>query len=151
MLPIVTQQNTTEGEGARTVLAENNSDNQNKQESDTFHNQLNQQLEARKPTQELYDFSKMLDDKDREIGRLKQETVRLHVKMTKVANGMIIIKLSTDLLVKMFSELKAEGGARGEMKYFYLKTEDGIVTGYETDITRSNSNNRNNASIHFNQ
>jgi hypothetical protein len=68
--------------------------------------------------------------------------------MTKVANGMII--LSTDLLVKMFSELRA-GGGRGEVKYFYLKAKDDIVTGYETDITRSNSNNRNNASIHFNQ
>jgi integrase len=43
----------------------------------------------------------------------------------------------------------AGGGARGEMKYFYLKIEDGIVTGYETDITRSN--NRDNATIHFNQ
>ena len=93
----------------------------------------------------------MLADKDREIERLKQERVGLHVKMTKVANGMIIIKLSTDLLTKMFSESKAEGGARGEVKYFYLKTEDGIVTGCETDITRSNSNNRNNATIHFNQ
>jgi hypothetical protein len=134
-------------EGARTVLAENDSDNQNKQESETFHNQLNQQLEAREPTQELYDISKILDDKDREIERLKQQTVELQVKMTKVANGVII--LSTHLLIKMFSELKAEGGARGEMKYFYLKTEDGIVTGYETDITRSN--NRNNATIHFNQ
>jgi hypothetical protein len=139
-------QNTGE-EGARTVLTENDSDNQNKQESETFHNQLNQQLEARKPTQELYDVSKMLDEKDRIIESLKQETVRLQVKMAREANG--IIKLSTDLLVKMFSELKAEGGARGEMKYFYLKTEDGIVTGYETDITRSN--NRDNATIHSNQ
>ena len=40
-------------------------------------------------------------------------------------------------------------GERGEVKYFYLKTEDGIVTGYETYIARSN--NRNNATIHFNQ
>jgi archaellum component FlaC len=147
MLLLVAQQNTGEGEGARTILAENDSDNQNKQESETFHNQLNQQLEARKPTQEIYDVSKMLDDKDSEIERLKQQTVELQVKMTKVANGIII--LSTDLLVKMFSELR---GARGrEVKYFYLKAKDDIVTGYETDITRSNSNNRNNASIHFNQ
>ncbi len=131
-------QNTGE-EGARTVLTENDSDNQNKQESETFHNQLNQQLEARKPTQELYDVSKMLDEKDRIIESLKQETVRLQVKMARVANG--IIKLSTDLLVKMFSELKAEGGGRGEVKYFCLKTEDGIVIAYETDITRSVNNN----------
>jgi archaellum component FlaC len=135
-------QNTGE-EGARTVLAENNSDNQNKQESETFHNALNQQLEARKPTQELYDFSKMLSDKDREIESLKQQTVELQVKMSKVANGIII--LSTDLLVKMFSESRGR-----EVKYFYLKTEDGIVTGYETDITRSENNNKNTA-IHFNQ
>ena len=26
-------------------------------------------------------------------------------------------------------------------KYFYLKAEDGIVTGYETDIIRSNEKN----------
>jgi hypothetical protein len=91
----------------------------------------------------------MLADKDREIERLKQERVELQVKMTKVANRMIIIMLSTDLLVKMFSELR---GGRGEVKYFYLKVEDGIVTGYETDITRSNSNNNNkNTTIHFNQ
>ena len=144
---LILAQNTT-GEGARTALAENDSYEQNKQESQTFHNQLNQQLEARKPTQEQYDISKMLDDKDREIESLKQETVRLQVKMARVANG--IIKLSTDLLVKMFSELKAmEGGGRGEVKYFYLKTQDGIVTGYETDITRSNDNK--NTTIHFNQ
>jgi hypothetical protein len=90
----------------------------------------------------------LLVDKDREIERLKEERVGLQVKVARVANGMII--LSTDLLVKMFSELKAEGGARGEMKYFYLKAEDSMLTGYETDITRSN-NNRDNATIHFNQ
>ena len=106
-------------------------------------------MEARKPTQELYDVSKMLADKDREIERLKQERVRLQVKMARVANGEVM--LSTDLLVKMFSELRK--GGRGEAKYFYLKAEDGIVTGYETDITRSNSNNsnRDNATTHFNQ
>ena len=108
-------------------------------------------MEARKPTQELYDISKMLSDKDAEIERLKQERVELQLKMTKIAaNGMMIIMLSTDLLVKMFNELR--GGERGEVKYFYLKSEDGIVTGYETDITRSNSNNSNtNATIYFNQ
>jgi hypothetical protein len=45
----------------------------------------------------------------------------------------------------MFSESRGR-----EVKYFYLKTEDGIVTGYETDITRSENNNKNTA-IHFNQ
>jgi hypothetical protein len=145
MLLLVTQQNTTEGGGARTSLAENDSYEQNNQESQTFHSQLNQQLEARQPTQELYDISKMFDDKDSEIESLKQERVGLQVKMTKVANGIII--LSTDLLVKMFSELRK--GGRGEAKYFYLKAEDGIVTGYETDITRSENNK--NTAIHFNQ
>jgi hypothetical protein len=28
-----------------------------------------------------------------------------------------------------------------EVKYFYLKAEDSIVTGYETDITRSENDN----------
>jgi hypothetical protein len=65
----------------------------------------------------------LLSDKDREIERLKQERLGLHMKMTKAANGIII--LSTDLLVKMFSESRG-----GEMKIFYLKAEDGIVTGY---------------------
>jgi hypothetical protein len=140
----------TEGGGARTVLAENDSDNQNNQESQTFHNQLNQQLEARQPTQELYDVSKMLADKDREIESLKQERVELQVKMARVANGILI--LSTDLLIKMFSESRAvegEGRGREEVKYFYLKTEGGIVTGYETDIT--SSNDIKNSTIHFNQ
>jgi hypothetical protein len=134
MLLLVAQQNTSEGGGARINLAENDSYEQNNQESQTFHNQLNQQLESRKPTQELYDISKMLDDKDIEIESLKQETVRLQVKMARVANGIII--LSTDLLVKMFSESRER-----EVKYFYLKAEDGIVTGYKTDITRSENNN----------
>jgi hypothetical protein len=53
--------------------------------------------------------------------------------------------LSTDLLVKMFNESRG----RGEAKYFYLKAEDGIVTGYEMDITRSNNNK--NTKLHFNQ
>jgi hypothetical protein len=136
-------------QGARINLAEDDSYQQNKQESDTFLNKLNQQLEARQPTQELYDISKMLSDKDSEIERLKQQTVELQVKMTKIANSEVM--LSTDLLVKMFSELRK--GGRGEAKYFYLKAEDGIVTGYETDITRRNSNNsnRDNATTYFNQ
>jgi len=68
-------------------------------------------------------------------------------QMTKSANGIIIIiVLSTNLLVKMFSKSRAAGG--GEVKYFYLKAEDGIVTGYETDITRSVDNK--NTTIHFN-
>jgi len=146
MLLLVAQQNTGEGEGARINLAENDSYEQNKQESETFHNQLNQQLEARQPTQELYDVSKMLDDKDREIERLKQESVELQLKMTKIANRELM--LSTDLLIKMFRELR-EGGGQREGKYFYLKTEDYIVTGYETDIARDNK--RNNATIHYNQ
>ena len=49
MLLLVTQQNTAE-QGARTVLAENDSYERNKQESETFHNRLNQQLDARQPT-----------------------------------------------------------------------------------------------------
>jgi hypothetical protein len=53
-------------EGARTILAENDSYEQNKEESQSFHNQLNQQLEDRQPTHELYDISKMLADKERE-------------------------------------------------------------------------------------
>jgi hypothetical protein len=81
MVLIAAQQSTTEGRGARTVLAENGSYEQNKQESQTFHNQLNQQLEARKPTQELYDVSKMLDDKDRIIESLKQEREELQEKV----------------------------------------------------------------------
>ena len=76
--------------------------------------------EVRKPTQELYDISKMLDEKNSEIERLKQERVGLQVKMTKVTNG--IIKLSTDLLVKMFSESRVRGGRGKEVKYFYLKS-----------------------------
>jgi archaellum component FlaC len=133
-------QNTSQ-EGARTILAENDSDNQNRQESQTFHNQLNQQLEVRDPTQELYDTSKILDDKDREIERLKQQREELREKTIKVANEAII--LSADLLTKMFSASRGR-----EVKYFYLKAEDGIVTGYETDITRSENNN-NNTTIHF--
>jgi hypothetical protein len=131
----------TEAEGARTVLAENDSDNQNKQESQTFHNQLNQQLEAREPTYELYDVSRMLTDKDREIERLKEERDELQEKVMimKGTNGEVV--LSTDLLIKMFN-------ASREVKYFYLKAEDGIVTGYETDSIRSNNNN---TQINFNK
>jgi hypothetical protein len=59
-------------------------------------------------------------------------------------SGEII--LSTDLLIKMFSESRQEEGR--EVKYFYLKAEDGIVTGYETDITRRENKNTH---VHFNQ
>ena len=55
MLLLIAQNTSQEG-SARTVLADNDSDNQNKEESGTFHNQLNQQLEAREPSHELYDF-----------------------------------------------------------------------------------------------
>jgi hypothetical protein len=50
----------------------------------------------------------------------------------------------------MFSKSRAvgRGGREREVKYFYLKAEDGIVTGYETDITRSVDNK--NTTIHFN-
>jgi len=134
-------QYTAEEGGARTVLAENDSYDQNRQESQTFHNQLNQQLEAREPTYELYDVSRMLTDKDREIERLKEERDELQEKVMimKGTNGEVV--LSTDLLIKMFN-------ASREVKYFYLKAEDGIVTGYETDSIRSNNNN---TQINFNK
>jgi hypothetical protein len=83
----------------------------------------------------------LLVDKDREIERLKEERVRLQNRIT---NAEVII-LSTHLLTKMLSA-STEGR---EVKCFYLNAEDGIVTGCETDITRSN--NRNNTTIHFNQ
>jgi hypothetical protein len=133
-------QNTAEG-SAITVLAENDSYDQNKQESQTFHNQLNQQLEVREPTQALYDISKMLADKDREVERLKEEREELQEKVMimKETNGEVV--LSNDLLTEMFS-------ASREVKFFYLKIEDGIVVSYETDITRRENKNTH---VHFNQ
>ena len=77
----------------------------------------------------------------REIERLKEERLGLQNRIT---NAELIIILSTHLLVKMLST-STEGR---EVKCFYLKAEDGIVTGYETDITRSVDNK--NATIHFN-
>ena len=82
----------------------------------------------------------MLADKDIEIERLKEERVGLQ---NRVTNAELIIS-STHLLTKMLSA-STEGR---EVKGFYLKAEDGIVTGCETDITRSNDNN---TTIHFNQ
>jgi hypothetical protein len=138
-------QNTGE-EGARSVLAENDSYAKNKQESQTFHNQLNQQLEAREMTHELYDISKMLEDKDSEIERLKHETEEMQEKVMIMKGTNDEVVLSTDLLIKMFNASREGGGT--EVKYFYLKAEDGIVTGYETDSARSNNNN---TQINFNK
>jgi hypothetical protein len=140
---LLAAQNREKEGSARTILAENYSYEQNKQESETFHNQLNQQLQARQPTQELYDVSKMLADKDREIDRLKQEREELQEKimmMIKKKEENDIVILSTDLLGEMFSTSRQGGGEREEVNYLYLKVEDGIVTSYETDITRSNNN-----------
>jgi hypothetical protein len=71
------------------------------------------------------DCEEMLSDRDREIERLKEERVGLQNRITK---GDLII-LSTNLLTKML-RASIRGG---EVKYFYLKAEDDIVTGYETD------------------
>jgi hypothetical protein len=144
MLLLITQNIAEEG-GARTVLAENDSDKQNRQESQTFHNQLNQQLESRQPTQELFDTSKMLADKDREIERLKLEIKEQQEKVMIMKGTNDEVALSTDLLIKMFNASR-EGGT--EVKYFYLKAEDGIVPGYETDSARSNNNS---TQINFNK
>jgi hypothetical protein len=85
----------------------------------------------------------LLADKDREIERLKEERVGLQNEIT---NAELIIILSTHLLTKMLS---ASTVGR-EVKCFYLKAEDRIMTGYETDITRSVNNNKN-TTVHFNQ
>jgi hypothetical protein len=85
----------------------------------------------------------LLADKDSEIERLKEERVGLQNRIT---NAELIIILSTHLLTKMLSASTEGGGT--EVKCFYLKAEDGIVTGCEMDITRSNNNN---TTIHFNQ
>jgi hypothetical protein len=130
---LLAQQNTAQ-EGARTVLAENDSYEENKQESQTFHNQLNQQLEARQPTHELYDVSKMFDDKDREIERLKLEIEELQKKIIKKEEENDIVILSTDLLSEMFSASRG-----GEIKHFCLKAKDGTVIGYETSILHDHS------------
>jgi hypothetical protein len=84
----------------------------------------------------------LLADKDREIERLKEERVGLQNRIT---NAELII-LSTHLLTKMLSALTVGR----EVKCFYLKAEDRIMTGYETDITRSVNNNKN-TTVHFNQ
>jgi hypothetical protein len=59
----------------------------------------------------------------------------------KGTNGEVV--LSNDLLIKMFNASRQEEGT----KYFYLKAEDGIVTGYETDSARRDNNN---TQINFN-
>jgi hypothetical protein len=139
---LLVAQNTAGEGGARTVLAENDSDNQNKQESQTFYSQLNQQLEARQPTQELYDVSKMFDDKDREIERLKLEIEELQDKlMIKNEGENDIVILPTDLLSEMISASRREGTE--EIKQFYLKAKHGKVIGYETDFRRIRDNNEN--------
>jgi hypothetical protein len=95
----------------------------------------------------------MLVEKDREIERLKHETEEQQEKIIKKDEGEndIIVILSTDLLSEMFSASRqqGEGGQRTEeVNYLYLKVEDGIVTGYETDSARSNNNN---TQINFNK
>jgi hypothetical protein len=70
----------------------------------------------------------LLADKDREIERLKEERVGLQNRIT---NAELLI-LSANLLLKMFNAARV-----GEERYFYLKAEDGIVTGYEMDIAKA--------------
>jgi hypothetical protein len=87
----------------------------------------------------------MLVEKDREIERLKHETEELKEKVMIMKGTNREVVLSSDLLINMFNASRERG--EREVKYFYLKAENGIVTGYETDITR----NKNNNLLHFNK
>jgi hypothetical protein len=107
-------------------------------------------LEARQPTQELYDISKMLDDKDREIERLKLKIEEFHqdkLIIKKEEENDIVVILPTNLLSEMFRASREEEERGGEIKQFYLKAKDGIVIDYETDFRRSKDNNETTTTI----
>jgi hypothetical protein len=117
-------QNTEEGD-ARIALAENASDERNYQESQAFHNQLNQQLEAREPTQELYDISKMLADKDKEIEELQTELEEF-VKQGESNNNKVVF-LSSKFAIQIYDIVRINR-TRGRPSDFNLEHDGHQIT-----------------------
>jgi hypothetical protein len=101
--------------GARTDLAENNSISQNEQESLTFHNDLNQKLEARTPSPELVEAHKMNEEKERKIEELQQKLERITIEgRFKVYRGLV------DYLLRAANKIRENNK---EKDYLYFITQ----------------------------
>lgn len=89
--------------GARINLAENDSDNQKEQESNTFHNELDHKLSSRTISPELCEARKIIEAKDRRIGELEMQQDNLK-EYAFYSTTMLL--LPNNLVMEIYNAMK---------------------------------------------
>jgi hypothetical protein len=88
--------------GARINLAENGSNSQKEQESNTIHNELDHKLSSRTISPELFEASKIIEAKDQRIGEL--ETHLVNLKQYPVYNTTTLL-LPNSLAIEIYNAM----------------------------------------------
>jgi hypothetical protein len=105
--------------GARINLVENNSVSQNEQESDAFHNDINQNLSARTLPPELVEVHKINAEKDRKIEELKYELKRITIE-----GGFKVHRAPIDYVISKATEIRENNKKKD---YLYIITQGSDV------------------------
>jgi hypothetical protein len=96
--------------GARINLAENDSDSQKEQESETFLNELEHKLSSRTISSELLEANKIIKDKDQKIEEL--ETLLHHNFNEEYSvynnNTITMLILSNSLAIEIYNSIKMQ-------------------------------------------
>jgi hypothetical protein len=111
--------------GARINLAENDSNSQKEQESDTFHNELDHQLSSRIISPELLEANK-IKDKDQKIEELETQLHR-NFNEYSVCNNTTMLILSNSLAIEIYNAIR-NAMSSGVVLQFKLEHDGQEVT-----------------------
>jgi hypothetical protein len=91
--------------GARINLAENDSDNQKEQESNTFHNELDHKLSSRTISPELLEANKIIKNKDQRIEELEMQLHNFS-EYSVYNNNTTMLILSNSLAIEIYNAVR---------------------------------------------
>jgi hypothetical protein len=93
--------------GARINLAENDSDSQKEQESDTFHSEVDRKLSSRTISPELLEANKIIAERDQKIEELQ---IKLHHNFNESSvynnNTTTMLILSNSLAMEIYNAIR---------------------------------------------
>jgi hypothetical protein len=123
---------------ARTDPAETDSLSQEEKESQRFHTELNQKLEEIKPSPELLEAAKIIDEKDLRIKELESLTIQEAFNPQHDSKLYLPYKLALEIHDTV-NLIRSDG----KSQYYFILHHDGHhVTAIETSVNGSNSDER---------
>ena len=108
----------------RVNLAENDSDTQKEQESETFHNELDTRLSCRTISPELLEANKIIEAKDRRIGELD---IQLDNLKEYAVYSTTMLLLPNNLAMEIYNAIK-NAMSSGIVLQFKLKHNGQEIT-----------------------